>query len=89
MSTEQQQSKILLVSAPLGEHIVKTVDIPAPSSGQLLIKVHAAALNPGDWLYQKYGFFKEAYPLTLGMDGAGEVIDVASDVTGFSRGDRV
>ncbi len=84
------QQQTLLLSAPFGEYTVHTTDsIPTPSSGQILIKVVVASLNPADWKIQKFSLFKDHYPLTLGIEGAGIVEDIASDVKSFSKGDRM
>ena len=68
---------------------VQSVPRPTPTSGQVVVKVVAAALNPADWKAHVLKIWPEFYPLTLGWDGAGEVEAVASDVSDFSKGDRV
>ncbi|KAI0779737.1 GroES-like protein [Fomes fomentarius] len=84
------QQQTLLLSAPSGEYTVHTTDsIPTPSSGQVLVKVVVAALNPADWKINKFNMYKDYYPLTLGMEGAGIVEDIASDVKSFNKGDRI
>ena len=41
--------KALVVTAPLGEYVVKSVPLPTPGPGQLLVKVAGAALNYIDY----------------------------------------
>ena len=55
----------------------------------MLVKVHAAALNPVDWKIQKYGIFIETFPAILGSDVAGEVVELGAGVSSFKVGDRV
>ncbi len=55
---------------------------PQPAPGEVLIKVHAASMNPVDWkirsgMLQK--FFPVTFPAITGRDGAGEVIAAGSD----------
>lgn len=50
-------------------------DIPLPT-GKLLVKVHAASINPIDWKMRRgmlAGVFPLTFPRTLGRDCAGEV----------------
>ena len=85
--------------------VLQDVDVPALSTAQdLLIKVKAASLNPLDAMMAK-GYGNEVlrtirggmsanenvdgFPLTLGRDFSGEVVDVGMDVTEFSPGDEV
>ncbi len=63
--------------------------VPAAGARQLLVRVHAAALNrgeflPGHVLHGKPGTWK-----AIGGEGAGEVVAVGAEVTGFRPGDRV
>lgn len=83
------QQKALILPQKGGDFVLGTKDIPKPGPGELLIKVHAAALNPVDWKFQKYGFPIEKYPTVLGSDGAGSVEEVGEGVQGFMKGDRV
>lgn len=66
---------------------------PEPARGQLLIEVHAAALNPRDWLIRegKYPgrWMLPAFPLMLGSDAAGTVIERGPEAKHFSVGDAV
>lgn len=63
---------------------------PQPQKDQLLIRVHAAALNRAD-LMQRYG----KYPPPPGecdipgLEISGEVVEVGDDVKQFSLGDKV
>ncbi len=59
-------------------------------SGEIRIAVHAAGLNFPDLLmtYGKYQFRPDP-PFVPGLEVAGEVTEVASDVTALSIGDRV
>lgn len=61
-----------------------------PSASQVLVRVHAAGVNPVD-TYIRSGVYaaKPPLPYTPGTDGAGEVLAVGSEVTGFAGGDRV
>ena len=73
---------------------VNDSDIPRPEAGQVLIRVHGAGLNPIDWKTRKgLGFaarqIEHSLPWTPGYDVAGEVIEVADDVTTLAPGDRV
>jgi len=75
------------------DHIAFT-DIPrsALKPDEILVQVHAAGLNPIDYLIPKGTFkpmLKFQLPATLGSDLAGVVVEVGSRVTRFKMGDAV
>jgi NADPH2:quinone reductase len=63
---------------------------PEPSASEVLVKVHAVAVNPID-TYLRAGSVKMDLPMPfiVGCDLAGVVEDVGRDVTRFAVGDRV
>jgi NADPH:quinone reductase len=61
---------------------------PKPGPGDLLVEVAAAGLNYID-TYHRSGLYQVAMPYTLGLEGAGTVLDVGAEVTGYAVGDRV
>ena len=65
---------------------------PTPKPNEILVQVHAAALNPIDNVIPK-GTFKPILrfqlPATLGSDLAGVVVEVGSRVTRFKPGNAV
>ena len=69
-------------------------DIPRPTikPDEILVQVHAAGLNPIDYMIPK-GMFKTILkfklPATMGSDLAGVVVEVGSLVTRFKPGDAV
>jgi len=64
--------------------------VPRPGPSHVLVRVHAAGVNPVD-AYIRSGTHarKPDLPYTPGFDGAGEVETVGADVKGFKHGDRV
>ena len=65
---------------------------PVPRPDEILVQVHAASLNPIDYMVPK-GTFKPILhfqlPATLGSDLAGVVVEIGSRVTRFKPGDAV
>ena len=55
----------------------------------MVIKNHAVAVNPVDWKVQDYGAFVKKWPVVLGEDYAGEIVEVGEGVTHLKKGDRV
>ncbi|KAL1943250.1 hypothetical protein VTO73DRAFT_4325 [Trametes versicolor] len=91
MSTTTQ--KALLMPTPGGLYTVGEVEVPRPGPNDVLVKIHVAALNPGDWKvtlpeYMSLGW-GPGYPFTPGTDGAGLVVEVGAEVSNFKKGDRV
>ncbi|KAH7923728.1 GroES-like protein [Leucogyrophana mollusca] len=72
-----------------GPFKVAPKDIPTPGPGEILVKVHSAALNPVDWIRQATGFRVEEYPVVFGGDVAGTVEALGEGVTTFVKGDKV
>jgi len=66
---------------------------PVPKPGQVLIEVHAASVNPRDWLMRegRYVFrhLARGFPLVLGSDVSGVVVEIGSRVKRFKPGDLV
>jgi NADPH:quinone reductase-like Zn-dependent oxidoreductase len=77
-----------------GPEELKYEDVPDPTSGpgEVLVRVHAASLNPIDWKLRS-GAAKHIYPLTfpdvLGRDVAGTVQSLGEGVSGFVVGEQV
>jgi NADPH:quinone reductase-like Zn-dependent oxidoreductase len=65
---------------------------PVPKPDEILVQVHAAGLNPIDYMVPK-GTFKPILrfqlPATLGSDLAGVVVEIGSRVSRFKPGDAV
>ncbi|KAL0570399.1 hypothetical protein V5O48_011557 [Marasmius crinis-equi] len=75
--------KALLLDKKHGSFVVGTRLIPKPGPGQLLVKVRAVGLNPVDWKIQEYDmpFVRDDdYPVVLGTDIAGDVVEVGEGV---------
>jgi NADPH:quinone reductase-like Zn-dependent oxidoreductase len=79
--------------------VVRYEDVakPVPADDEVLVKVHAASVNPLDWHYMEgrpylvrsdSGFGKPENP-RLGVDFAGTVEAVGKNVTRFKPGDEV
>lgn len=83
------QKALYLESAPNGPWKVGTNSIPKPAAGELLVKIHATALNPVDWKIRAYNFLITEWPGIVGTDAAGEVEELGEGVIGFAKGDRV
>jgi NADPH:quinone reductase-like Zn-dependent oxidoreductase len=73
------------------------VDTPAPSAGEVLVKVLAISVNPADWHSMRgkpvfsratLGLLRPKHKI-LGVDIAGQVEVVGSSVTRFKPGDEV
>src|SRR5579872_1348224 len=75
-----------------GPEVLKLDEIPTPKPavGQVLVKVHAAGVNPYD-TYMRTGTYaiKPPLPYTPGSDAAGVVESVGTGVTKVKAGDRV
>jgi len=71
---------------------VEEMPVPQIAADELLIKIHAASVNPIDWKVRE-GYMKDMHlhtlPLTLGQDFSGTVEKVGSSVKGFKVGDDV
>ncbi len=82
--------KAIRVTAPGGAEVLRLEDVPtpAPQEGEALVRIEAAGVNFID-VYYRTGQYKAAFPLTLGMEGAGTVEAVGPGVEGVRRGDRV
>ncbi|MFT3727699.1 MAG: NAD(P)H-quinone oxidoreductase [Terricaulis sp.] len=64
--------------------------IPTPGEGQILIKVSAAGMNRPDLLQRQGGYPPPpGAPQTLGLEVAGEVVNVGAAVTRWKLGDKV
>src|SRR5881227_2052549 len=59
---------------------------PEPGDGEVLIRVHAASVNPVDWKYRR-GLAEKQMPAVLGQDVSGTV--EVSRAEGFAEGDEV
>ncbi len=67
---------------------LEEVDLPAPEPGEVQIEQTAIGLNYMD-VYQRSGAYPLSLPSPLGLEAAGRIIAVGSDVTDFKAGDRV
>jgi NADPH:quinone reductase-like Zn-dependent oxidoreductase len=63
---------------------------PEPDQDQILVRVHAASINPFDTAVQA-GYLQSMArtPMTLGTDFAGQVVAVGSNITHLKPGDEV
>jgi NADPH:quinone reductase-like Zn-dependent oxidoreductase len=73
---------------------LKYEDFPDPKAGpgEVLVRVHAAGVNPIDWKIRSGAmakFYGTDFPWIPGYDFAGIVRSLGEDVTGFAAGDRV
>jgi alcohol dehydrogenase len=71
---------------------VDDIDPPAVRANDVLVDVHAAAVNPVDAKIRsgsQRAVVRLALPHVLGLDVSGVVVDVGSAVTGFAPGDEV
>jgi NADPH2:quinone reductase len=64
------------------------VELGEPGPGQVRIRQEAAGLNFID-VYHRTGLYRQPLPFTPGVEGAGIVDAVGSDVTNVKEGDRV
>ena len=67
---------------------LRDVAPPEPGPRQILVRMKAAGLNRGEFIVG-HGLQKAGTTKPLGMEGAGEVVSVGSDVRGFEAGQRV
>ena len=74
-----------------GPEVLHAVEVPRPQPGisEILVRVHAAGVNPTDWKHRSGRRFLGDPPYTLGWDVSGVVEDVGLGVTLHAPGDEV
>ncbi|MHC0441715.1 NADP-dependent oxidoreductase [Flavobacterium sp. 3-210] len=103
LSTEQKKDRPVAMKAIRqhtfgGPEVLRYEDAPIPKvkKGEVLVRVKAVGLNPPDW-YLREGYRmlppewqpKVPFPVILGTDISGIIVETADDVKGFSAGDHV
>lgn len=91
--------KAVIYTSYGGPDVLRIADVekPVPNDDELLIKVHAASVNPLDWRFMKgepallrvFIGLRKPRRGRPGIDVAGEVEEVGKNVTQFKPGDAV
>ena len=66
--------------------MARQIPTPQPAAEQVLVRLHAAALNHRDVWIQKGQYAGIKLPCTLGADGSGEIAALGAGVTGWEVG---
>ncbi|MFI9239331.1 NADP-dependent oxidoreductase [Streptomyces sp. NPDC053079] len=78
---------------PGGPEVLEVIETERPEPGptEILVRVHAAGVNPADWKTRERGALADGTrpPFTLGWDVSGVVEAVGRGVTLFAPGDEV
>jgi NADPH:quinone reductase-like Zn-dependent oxidoreductase len=91
--TKSQTMKAIRIHNYGGPEVLQYEDAPRPQPqvGELLIRVHAAGVNPIDWKVRA-GYMKDhmplSFPLILGSDVSG-VVEDSNAGSRFKKGDEV
>ncbi|MFF9037608.1 NADP-dependent oxidoreductase [Streptomyces sp. NPDC014892] len=74
-----------------GPEVLREVELPrpVPGPGEILVRVHAAGVNPTDWKNRAFGLWQPEPLPVLGWDVSGVVEEVGLGVTLFNAGDEV
>ena len=77
--------KAIRVNQNGGPEVLRYQETPEPQIGptQALVEIEVAGVNYID-TYHRYGLYPVPVPFTPGVEGAGTVIDVGSQVEGGS-----
>ena len=84
--------KAVRIHAFGGPEVLRFEDAPRPvaQTNEVLVRIHASAVNPADWKLRSGLFGKDApLPLTLGFDFSGVIESLGKDVTRWTIGDEV
>jgi NADPH:quinone reductase len=85
--------KAVVATGKGGSEVLEPREVPLPwpaDSGDVLVRLRAAAVNPADVFFRQLGGYVERPgPFILGHDGAGTVEAVGGDVANVTPGDRV
>lgn len=80
--------RAIRISHPGGPEVLETVEVetPRPGPGEILVRNQAIGLNFID-TYHRTGLYPVKLPSGLGMEGAGEVVEIGEGVSRFGLGD--
>lgn len=87
--TESLPMKSYTLRVEGAQAVLQPVDAPTPEPGpgQVLLKMHAAALNRGEFI--PGGLIKGGASKPAGIEGAGEVVALGAGVSALTLGQRV
>ncbi len=93
-STKSQTMKAVRIHKYGGPEVLQYEDAPRPEpqAGEVLVRVHAAGVNPIDWNVREghmKDFWPHQFPLILGWDLSGVVEKLGGGVSRFKIGDEV
>jgi NADPH:quinone reductase-like Zn-dependent oxidoreductase len=86
--------KAVMIRRYGGPEVLELAEVPAPEpkAGEVVVRVIASSVNPVDWLVRDGGaksFVKVKFPVILGCDLAGQIVEVGPGVTRLAVGDEV
>ena len=84
--------KAIVIREHGGPEVMRLEEVPdpTPGPGEVLVRIHAAGVNPVDTYIRAGAHARKATPpFTPGFDGAGKVEAIGAGVEGFAPGDRV
>jgi NADPH:quinone reductase-like Zn-dependent oxidoreductase len=81
--------RAIIADRPGAPAIIHDVEVPIIQPDEVLVRVHAASVNPIDWKRRDGVFGQSGFPMILGQDYAGKVQVVGDEVRDFAQGDRV
>jgi NADPH:quinone reductase len=96
MHTGKEEMRTAAIDRFGGPEVLKVRSLPMPAVKPNQILIHVASAGVGVWdvgertglLPQRYGIVPE-FPMVLGSEGAGEIVAVGANVSGFAVGDLV
>jgi len=83
-----EKMKGVIVSKVCGPwEIVDNIEKPTPGPHQILVKSLVTGINPVEGMMQGSGIMITAWPIVLGCDASGTVVEIGEGVTKFKKGD--
>jgi NADPH:quinone reductase-like Zn-dependent oxidoreductase len=88
--TATETMKAVQIHAYGGPEVLQFEDVsrPQPKTNEILVRVHAAGVNPVDWKIRE-GIVPGTLPMIMGFDFSGVVESVGKGVTKYRHGDPV